>query len=195
MQYLKKVIGLYIKWSIIYAPLAIMNYYFNGYSILKAIADYVRGFLFVGEHYNSWHLWYLLGLIIAIIYMWVTIYKLKLSYKTMVVISFLIYLVSYVITMLCQSGTDNIVIVLWSKVFGNARVFTGILPVALGFVLAENNLLRTKSIYAHILIFVGAFVLSVANISLMITRVCVVLSSYMLFVICLKVDFRLKFNY
>lgn len=71
-SYLKKYIYLYCIWSIIYFPLAIWGYILDNHTLLGAkvlfgIIEYIRGFIFIGEHYNSWVLWYLLSTIYSIL--------------------------------------------------------------------------------------------------------------------------------
>ena len=66
-----KTTNLYIFWSIIYLPLAILEYIKSGRSIVYDALLYVRDFLFVGQHYNSWMLWYLLSCIYSLIFIYV----------------------------------------------------------------------------------------------------------------------------
>ena len=66
-RYLCKIAKLYLLWTIIYFPLALYDCIHNGKPLDLNILFYIRGFLFVGEQYNSWHLWYLLSTIYALI--------------------------------------------------------------------------------------------------------------------------------
>lgn len=66
--YIKKMIKLYIIWNIIFLPMAIYEYNKEGYSLVKSVMFYIRGFLLVGEHYYSWPLWYLLSTIYSAIF-------------------------------------------------------------------------------------------------------------------------------
>lgn len=63
-----KIIKLYVKWSAIYLPLAIYDYWHTGISPLKAVILYIRNFLLGGMHYNSWQLWYLLSTIYGLLF-------------------------------------------------------------------------------------------------------------------------------
>lgn len=83
--YLKKIIKMYLLWTAIYCPLAIYHFISGNVSVLKAICIYIRGFLFVGEQYNSFPLWYLLSTIYAISLLLVLLhFKVKLNYILMV---------------------------------------------------------------------------------------------------------------
>lgn len=62
-----KIIKMYLIWTVIYFPLAVYHYVSSKISLYGAILLYIRGFLFVGENYNSWPLWYLLSTIYAMI--------------------------------------------------------------------------------------------------------------------------------
>lgn len=63
ISWLRKNLRLYLIWSLIFLPYAIYGYYQDQTPFLKATAIYFRDLLFVGEHYLSWPLWYLLGLL------------------------------------------------------------------------------------------------------------------------------------
>lgn len=63
-----KIIKLYVKWSVIYLPFAIYDYWHTGISPLKAAILYIRNFILGGMHYNSWQLWYLLSTIYGLIF-------------------------------------------------------------------------------------------------------------------------------
>lgn len=54
----------------VYCPLAIYYYCNNNESFLFNTADFIRGFLFVGEHYNSYALWYLLSCIYGLLFIY-----------------------------------------------------------------------------------------------------------------------------
>lgn len=65
--HIKKLLRLYITWSLIYLPLDIYFYFEFHKSFFYVVADYLRGLIFVGEHHKSWILWYLLSSIYALI--------------------------------------------------------------------------------------------------------------------------------
>lgn len=65
---IKKVVRLYLIWTAVYMPLTIYGWTVNknlyGDSIAISAVKFIRSFLFVGENYYSWTLWYLNGLIV-----------------------------------------------------------------------------------------------------------------------------------
>ena len=74
-RWMKKILFLYVCWTILYLPLTICGYYQNHLSWRADCLLFVRGFLFLGEHNYSWPLWYLLASLIAacLIYLFVKI--------------------------------------------------------------------------------------------------------------------------
>ena len=80
-----KFVKLYVIWSVVYFPLALAYYKLNGFTIKYAILDYIRGFFLVGEHYNSWILWYVLATIYTLILVMILI-KLKVNVKIFVAV-------------------------------------------------------------------------------------------------------------
>ena len=61
----KKVLRLYLVWSVIYLPLTICGWWIEDGGI-KYWIGCLRNYIFVGENYYSWTLWYLNGLIFAL---------------------------------------------------------------------------------------------------------------------------------
>ena len=64
-KWLKRTLRLYIIWTIIYLPYAILGFYKDNIGLLKSVLVYIRNVVFVGENYLSWPLWYLLAMIVA----------------------------------------------------------------------------------------------------------------------------------
>lgn len=64
---IKKVLRLYIIWSIIYAPLTLYGWMMESNGKTFYLLLCVRNYIFVGENFYSWTLWYLNGLIFALI--------------------------------------------------------------------------------------------------------------------------------
>lgn len=69
--WLQKTLRLYLIWTAIYLPFAIIGFAKDGLSVWKSAIVYTRNVLFVGENYLSWPLWYLLGLLQAGILIWI----------------------------------------------------------------------------------------------------------------------------
>lgn len=65
--FLRRFVRLYIIWSAVYLPLALADPAIDGQSVGFICANYLRKLIFRGEHYNSWHLWYLLSVIYVVL--------------------------------------------------------------------------------------------------------------------------------
>ena len=68
--WLGKTLRIYLLWTAIYLPFAIIGFAKEGMPFVKAVAVYLRNVVFVGENYLSWPLWYLLGLLQAGAVIW-----------------------------------------------------------------------------------------------------------------------------
>lgn len=91
-KYLYKMLKLYIYWSIIYLPLAIVDYIKNNYTISYLVLSYIKNLFLVGEHYNSYVLWYLLATIYATIFILIMT-KLKVKRYKIIIISVMLFLI------------------------------------------------------------------------------------------------------
>lgn len=90
---IKKVVRLYLIWTAVYMPLTIYGWTVNknlyGDSIAISAVKFIRSFLFVGENYYSWTLWYLNGLIVALLIIYVL--SNKMTIKEMFILSSMLY--------------------------------------------------------------------------------------------------------
>ena len=76
IKQLKRIIQMYLIWTAIYLPLAIYHFISLKTIPIKAALIYIRGFIFIGEQYNSWPLWYLLSTIYTLLIIYL-LFKLK----------------------------------------------------------------------------------------------------------------------
>ena len=157
---LKKITKLYLLWNLIYLPISIYDYVVKGYSIGKALFIYVRDLLFVGEHFFSWPIWYLLGLIYAIIAIYF-LKKLKLSDKKMFIITMLTYIVAFLLDYLIDNCLDNKLVYLFHLVFYTGRVFRGIFLVEQGLLIRKySNKINLSKKILFLIMFIS-FTISV----------------------------------
>ena len=66
----RKVLRLYLLWSLIFLPFAIIGFANDHLEPVKAAVVYMRNLLLVGENHLSWPLWYLLGMLWAGAIIW-----------------------------------------------------------------------------------------------------------------------------
>ena len=70
-KYCIKYLKIYLVWSIIYLPLAVVYYIENKYTLIDAIKGYLWELVFSGQHYNSWILWYILSSLYTFVVLWI----------------------------------------------------------------------------------------------------------------------------
>lgn len=94
----KKILRIYLLWSAIYLPLTISGWITEGGLNLTYLILCLRNFVFVGENFYSWTLWYLNGLVFALFL--ISILLKRFSIKQISGIGVFAYLVGIVLTML-----------------------------------------------------------------------------------------------
>jgi hypothetical protein len=128
-KYLKKIIKLYCIWTLIYIPLTIYAYIGNDHSALMDALLFIRGLLFIGEHYNSWILWYLLSLIYSVILIGILI-KFNVSIILIYLISILLLIFGHTMSFFVNEINDlqgffKTIITLYKYAFGNGSYLQG----------------------------------------------------------------------
>ena len=133
IKFLKK----YLFWSFIYLPLTIYGIFFFKYSLVGI----VRNFLFVGEEYNSWQLWYLLSSVYAFVFLFFC-FKRNVNSKKMITIIFLIIVLKSLFDYY-EVNYENFNIIFIVKVIRktirNFRIFNGIIFIPIGIKLKKVN--------------------------------------------------------
>lgn len=155
-----RMLGLYAVWSVVYLPLAIADYVAGGLTPVQAVINYVIWFFAVGEHYNSWMLWYLLATIYALVYVWLCT-RWNIAVEKQVCLGAIVTLVVLILR-LVTSAQDVLPVqseqLLRLMELGgqNGRLVFGFFYIPLGMLLAKHPMQRQKSI----VIMVTAFLLS-----------------------------------
>ena len=160
-KYLLKFIKMYVVWTIVYLPLAIYYFIETGIGMLESVRRYIRGFVFVGEQYNSWHLWYLLSTIYSLVFILILLYF-KPSPKKAIILCSLIYLISIGIDYLsAYSGNSSFFIELFIKMInvsiGSGRILRGFFYLPLGCFLSQKQ----PNLKVSWLMFVSGYLLNV----------------------------------
>lgn len=157
-RYIIKLSKLYLLWSIIYLPLAIKGYYEWGLSLPIAIYGYVRDFLFMGQHYMSWQLWYLLALIYGVC-MIKLFQKMKISIEGCTIIGILLTFIGLLMNIIHDASLQNnivsSIVSSYFELFRTVRngIFNGFLFIVLGMLLCKHwETLKRISKYVIIMI-------------------------------------------
>lgn len=177
-KYTKRMINLYLLWSLIYLPLAIIFYVDIKYTVLQSVISYIKYFFLIGEHYNSWMLWYLLSTIYSLIFIYFLLKK-KISPYVTVIVCGLITIIGMLITDMTTYSGDlpqfiNLFIKLIIKTISDGRIFTGFFYIALGLLFAHKELSNKVGTLLFVLGFIGTFagsfvpVNTIFNLSLMV---------------------------
>jgi hypothetical protein len=154
---LKKVMILYIRWEIIYLPLTLYGMSKGREPISSRILDFIRRLLFVGELYNSWHLWYLLACIYAFVILLAVVNRplSKLRYS-LVFVTVLLGVITICIDLINYSHIDSLnSLIIVRSLIGNtiisSRVLQGGIFIPVGMLLYYYSLDTTAT---SVLVFV-----------------------------------------
>ena len=140
--YIKRIGILYIIWTIIYIPFAVYDYQNNDLGFIYDLVLFIRGMVFIGDHFYSWPLWYLLSLFYSLL----IIYYLLLKSKSIIYIficSMIFFILSLILNQFLdvnyQNGFLGKITYLFSYTFGSGRLFIGFSYVMIGVILANYN--------------------------------------------------------
>lgn len=135
-----KIIKMYVVWSAIYFPLACYGIILNGTTFSKAVLVYMRNFLFVGQQYNSWHLWYLLSSIFGLLVLYIHI-RFKLPKYALIIWTLLVIVFSFFVSYLSSYNGDLSVFIIMKKIVSitilNGRVLQGMYYIPLGYLIED----------------------------------------------------------
>ncbi|MBR5288597.1 MAG: acyltransferase family protein [Clostridia bacterium] len=189
-KYFCKIARMYVVWTIIYLPLAVYSALKNDKSVLHDIALYIRNFFFIGEQYNSWHLWYLLSTVYALILV-MAMLRLKWSERRWTVVIGMMCMLSIALDTLAQYSGDlpaalAVVDKLVSLSIQNGRILQGAIYIPIGMLMAG----RKQRIKSLLLIFVLCFGADCFTGNLPISGLLRILSSIAFFGIVLSIDLK-----
>ena len=143
-HYGKRILYLYVLWTIIYLPLAIYGAYIGHVEVKEFLIYSLRKFLFVGESYYSWHLWYLHGLLVALVMIYILL-KCKLKPKYILWIGLFVFMCGIGLEKLIQMDYTTLPVLiqkfihtyvwLFERVRGG--IFIGFPYITIGLFLAQ----------------------------------------------------------
>lgn len=135
-KYLSRVLSLYVIWNIIYLPITIFGFKENNMSFARYVLDCIRGFLFIGQQFYSWQLWYLLSVFFVIASICIMAEH-KIKDKNIFKIMMAIFLMGGGIGVLTTVDFSEyrkieMVIKCIKFIFGNGRILSGFGYIAVG---------------------------------------------------------------
>lgn len=176
IRYLKKLLRMYLAWSVIYFPINLINIFHNQDGILHGFAIYLRNFFFVGSYT---HLWYLNALIVSLASI-LLMKKMGIKRRYILLIAFLLYCCGLLGQSWFGVGTHlkNVpylgkLLIYYRKIFVTTRngIFEGLIFVSLGMLFAQvgMNMNRKKIAWGLVgslaLLFCEAIFVNVTDIA------------------------------
>lgn len=161
-NYLIKLVRMYVMYTVLYLPLTVYGYYINGKGLGEVSLSFVRNFLFVGEFYYSWPLWYLLALVVATGIIRIMLKK-KVGITAIFATGVLMALAGYGLDYLHENATDGWmkrIVDVYFDVFTRTRngFFIGLGYVTTGMLLAhcEEFICKYRYFVAPAAVITGA---------------------------------------
>lgn len=190
-NYLLKMIKLYFIWTTVYMPLTVKSYIDWGYSVRYAVKSFFTGLIFVGQHYNSWILWYILSTIYTVMLIYVMTKK-KYSTEVILAVGVAVYLISVGMDWVVNEEHTSAALLFFEKIIGetveSGRIFRGFLYIPMGMYISEHENEVNTPVLA--LISVAAFVTgSVFYENIIVLRFTLPVLMFCFFQLILKVRF------
>lgn len=168
----KKILKMYLIWSAIYIPLTLVGWIIEGERKLVYLLLCLRNFVFVGDNFYSWTLWYLNGLIFALILL--DILSKRLSIRKIVGIGSFTYLIGIGLTML-NGHLESLPsffekpIDLYFSLFVTTRngLFQSLVFVAIGMLIAQKDSTNELKLCKKDGLFMGGIYIVKVGLSLM----------------------------
>ncbi len=141
--YLKRIVSLYIYWTLIFLPVTFWHYANDDLVIKKDIILFIRGTFFFGENFYSWPLWFLLSMIYSLIFTGFLMF-IDLRIKTIFYISIVVFAIAMVFNFLVTGETNNEFLLMLGKIikylFLTGRLFTGMFYLLVGGLIAMRKI-------------------------------------------------------
>jgi peptidoglycan/LPS O-acetylase OafA/YrhL len=160
--WINRIARLYILWTIIYLPYAIIGFNKDSITLIKCIIVYLRNVLLVGENYLSWPLWYLLAMIVVGCIYYVFI-KFRINWKTTVLVAIFLAIGGIIL----ENEGGGIYFTLF-KTTKNG-LFVGFPYMVLVFSIARYGIIKSKLLILFIILCFGVmsyFGISIAGYGL-----------------------------
>ena len=176
VKHLVSMLKIYVKWSILYMPIAIAKYVQDGAGFGIALKVYIKGFFLYGEHFNSWILWYVLGAVYALLFIYV-MYRLNAPEEAILAVGFIIGIVL------------SIFLERFDPTF--ARVLRAFFFIPLGLFIAKTDIDFPIGFPVFLIGFVGEYIsLNMGKLYAPIGTFFVILSSFGMFVMVSSIKLK-----
>lgn len=143
-KYIFRIFKLYVIWMILYFPIAIYGMLKEEISFSSFMISWIRKFLFVGEGYYSWSLWFLHGLFFSMLFIY---FLLKyVGPKEILILGILVFLfgiqLNHALLVGSSSKIINKFLILYTYFFERVRngFFKGFPFIAIGLFLSSKDI-------------------------------------------------------
>jgi len=138
LKYIIKTVRLYIIWTIIYLPIAVLNFYWQGASLFGAVFTYIRKFIFLGEQFYSYQLWYLLSTIYGLLA--ILLFRNRVKDVVWLIISVIVILISEMLKDISVSSSTTVMNIqkIIMLVVGEGRILSGFFYLSIGMLISRN---------------------------------------------------------
>ena len=153
IKFIKRMIRLYLMWSILYLPFSFYGIIVKKTSLVTSIFLYFWNLFFNGEHYYSWPLWYLLGTIYAAVLLYFILRK-NLSIKFVLIVSLILFVIGQTIILVSQSDfliEGTLIYKGFRLIGGTGRLLAGMSYFLFGYFVAENGK-KIRGVYSLLLL-------------------------------------------
>ncbi|MBR5156644.1 MAG: acyltransferase [Clostridia bacterium] len=139
LKYIIKTVRLYIIWTIIYLPIAVLNFYWQDASLFGAVFTYIRKFVFIGEQFYSYQLWYLLSTIYGLLA--ILLFRNRVKDVVWFVVSIVVILISQMFEDISISSSAAVMNIqkITTLVVGEGRVLSGFFYLSMGMLISRNS--------------------------------------------------------
>lgn len=182
-----KFLKMYTVGTIAYLPITLYHFAMTGNPFKSCLLSFFQGFIFVGEQYNSWPLWYLLSSIYAFLLILFLIRR-KCSEKALATVGGVIFGISLGISCIVSLNPEghsflHLIQAIIAHSIVNGRILRGAFYIPLGIILQKKRSL----IWLSCLLFSFGFVLNVYIDSDTISSILTALTSIAFFEIIIEI--------
>lgn len=155
--YLIKLVRIYLVWTIIYLPFALKVFFDERLTVVESILSLFRGFLLVGANNGSWHLWYILALIVAVLIIDYLV-KVKVNFIFIFLLSLFFYLLGFVLDKLHDISLNftilNSLVDIYFRYFVSTQngLFVGFFYICLGAIAVKS---KRNMMFILLMLFLG----------------------------------------
>ena len=157
---IRRIFKIYVIWTLIYLPLSIYGEWTYSNNLLKIGGKLLKNFLFLGESFYSWQLWFLLACVVGLFIIFL-LQRITNNDIEIIICLAILYLTGMIMDWFHENGNNNL-LTLYYSVFRTTRngVFYGALYIQIGIMIAKyKKIIQARYAVPLMIFFVIADVL------------------------------------